>query len=243
MKNITLLTTISLFLGMALSCTAQFNNKDIKGSNRVITEERQVAAFTKVHAARSITVYLSQSSQQSITVEADDNILPYLETKVENGSLTVTITQNVNIKSYETMTVRISAPEISELKASTSADVKGATPWEAGNLTMHASTSASIELDVKALEIDASASTSSDIDLQGSAVTLYAKASTSGSINAKKLTAEKVTAQASTSGDVKVFATQSIEAKASTSGSIYYKGDATLQNSKASTGGDITKKN
>ena len=49
-------------------------------------ETRNPGTFTKIHSSGSADVVITSGSNCSVTVEDDDNLLPYLETNVENGT-------------------------------------------------------------------------------------------------------------------------------------------------------------
>ena len=55
-----------------------------EGSGKIVEEKRTVAAFRMLAAHHGIEVVIKDASIDSLTVEADDNLLPLVETKVEN---------------------------------------------------------------------------------------------------------------------------------------------------------------
>jgi hypothetical protein len=59
----------------------------VQGSGNVITEEREVEPFHGIELAGTGTVIVDITGTESLTVEADDNILPELQTTVSNGTL------------------------------------------------------------------------------------------------------------------------------------------------------------
>src|SRR5438874_537424 len=61
----------------------------VQGSGTRASETRQVDPFSAVDSVGAEDVTITIGAQQSITVEADDNILPLIETKVSNGRLRI----------------------------------------------------------------------------------------------------------------------------------------------------------
>lgn len=61
----------------------------VRGSGHVTTEERTVSDFTRVTLAGIGHLHVEQGDQESLRIEAEDNLLPYLETEVHNGELQI----------------------------------------------------------------------------------------------------------------------------------------------------------
>jgi hypothetical protein len=59
----------------------------IQGSGRILTEQRRVRNFDRVYLTSFGDLFITQGEQESLTVKADDNLMPYIETQVENGTL------------------------------------------------------------------------------------------------------------------------------------------------------------
>ena len=59
----------------------------INGSGHVETETRQVSGFTGIDLAGSGEVTIEQGDAESLTIEADDNVLPALTSKVSDSTL------------------------------------------------------------------------------------------------------------------------------------------------------------
>ena len=73
--------------------------KTVKGDGNLKKETREVSNFASLSSRGSIDVQISYGTSNSIQVEADENLLPYIETKVENGQLIIQPKKNINIKS------------------------------------------------------------------------------------------------------------------------------------------------
>jgi hypothetical protein len=59
----------------------------IQGSGRVIAEQRPVSNFDRVYLTSFGDLFITQGEQESLTVEADDNLMQYITTDVENSTL------------------------------------------------------------------------------------------------------------------------------------------------------------
>ena len=97
-KNITMKKLLfGLFTIASLHTFAQ-PWETIKGNGQVKKETREVSAFASLLSRGSMNVEISYGNSNKITVEADENLLPYIETTVEDGKLTIKSKNHVNIK-------------------------------------------------------------------------------------------------------------------------------------------------
>jgi hypothetical protein len=233
MKYISIIAIIFL----ATAC-----NNGRRGSGNIITETRNVSAFTKVSAATSIDVDVQQGAETSVIVEADDNLIKYVETKIEGGELKIRL-KNISIWNDATIKVHVIAPKYDGFSASSSAEIIGKnTITSTSKIKLDASSSAKIDVVVDAPSVDVEASSSADIIAAGRTKEVTVDANSSSTVELNKLQAETVNAEASSSADVSIFASVKIVAKANSSGDISYTGGATDVNKSESSSGSITKK-
>ena len=86
MKNTLKILLCSIGL-IFLSCNENFNT-GIQGSGNITKEKRTIAAdFEKIASSSGVTVIVEQGSPLSLEVEADDNLLQYVITKIEFDDL------------------------------------------------------------------------------------------------------------------------------------------------------------
>ncbi|HEX6384545.1 MAG TPA: DUF2807 domain-containing protein, partial [Anaerolineae bacterium] len=79
---------ISVIAILALSaCT--INARDIRGSGTVVRDDRPVAGIRGVTLATLGDMTIELGDEESLVVEAEDNLLPYPETEVRSGILTI----------------------------------------------------------------------------------------------------------------------------------------------------------
>src|SRR5215212_8679511 len=70
----------------------------VRGSGVMASETRSVSGFSEVALSGTGDVRIAQSGQESLTIEAEDNLLPLLETFVEDGRLTLRTRPGVDIR-------------------------------------------------------------------------------------------------------------------------------------------------
>ncbi len=59
------------------------------GSGHVVTQDRRVGNFNAVSLAGGGDVIVVQGETEALTIEAEDNLLPYIKTGVKGGTLTI----------------------------------------------------------------------------------------------------------------------------------------------------------
>lgn len=89
-----------------------------EGFGDVVEETRDVSGFYAISNASSFDVYVSQADTFSVLVEAQENLLPIIETNLSGGTLIIKIREFSCIKSSSVVEVFVTMPEIEELHLS-----------------------------------------------------------------------------------------------------------------------------
>ncbi len=218
--------------------------KTIEGNGNLKTETRELKGFTGISMNGNMNLDLSYGQSNTISIEADDNLLPYIETTLKDGMLVVKAKEDANLKSKNNLTVHVSMIRLTDLKLSGSGNVKGNGGFSNdGTTTISLSGSGNVSLSAKSFgQTNVAISGSGNISLKGGTTeNLEARISGSGNIDCSDFVSTKATARISGSGNVEVNASKSIEANISGSGNVYYKGEATDVKSKALGSGKVIK--
>lgn len=220
MKNLLAIAIASL---LATSCNI-ISGDWITGNGNVRTEKRNAGDFNSLKTSGSIDVEISPGSSYSVSVENDDNLLPYVITSVENGVLNIhykhgTSVQNDHAKVY------ITAPTLEKIETSGSADITSVGQIKnSQQITCKVSGSGDIKAELDAPAVDASISGSGNIDLSGRTKDFTCSTSGSGDLNCGGLQSENATVKIMGSGNAHVFASVHLSASTFGSGDIYYRG-------------------
>ena len=94
----------------------------ISGNGNIRTEKRNTGDFKSVKTSGSIDVEIKSGDTYAVTAEDDDNILPYVVTEVNNGTLDIHYRNNTSI-SNDHAKVYVTAPSLDKVIVSGSADV------------------------------------------------------------------------------------------------------------------------
>ncbi len=212
------------------------------GSGDIVTSSRNTGDFTGVSAGGGFDVEIKTGSPYKVVVEADDNLIEEVETKVEGGRLRIRMRESMNVRDAH-LKVFVTAPIISNLQSSASANINVIGVLSADKtINVRASGGSSIHADLDAPGVDADASSGAELDLTGRTRNLQAQASSGASINADELLSENTVAQTSSGASLDVHASVKLDAKASSGGTVKYRGPAAVVK-KESSGGNIEKVN
>ncbi len=88
----------------------------VRGSGNVITEEREVSGFTAVSLQGVGELVIDQTGRESLTITADDNLLPYIETQVRGGKLIISIQDNVLFNNVTGLTYHVTVNTIESIE-------------------------------------------------------------------------------------------------------------------------------
>ncbi len=196
----------------------------ITGTGHIASETRKVNSFSALKVSNSINVDVQQGSETSVIVEGDDNIIQFVKTNIESGTLKIYLEGNHNFRNTS-INVHVIAPTFIGFEASSSADITSNGQITCtSNISVDASSSASINLNLDAPSVIISASSSADISIAGRTKEVTTKASSSADIDLYGLMAETANAEANSSGTINIFASIKLNATANSSGDINYTG-------------------
>jgi putative autotransporter adhesin-like protein len=106
-----------LAVGLAMGgCT--IGETTVQGSGHVKSEQRSVSGFNAVTFSGVGQLTITQTGKDSLTVKADDNLLPLLTSTVSGGTLELGIKPNSSIQSATTITFDVTVKELKEITLS-----------------------------------------------------------------------------------------------------------------------------
>ena len=192
-----------------------------------VTEKRAVSDFDSVHLTGSGKLTIVQGNNESLVIEADKKVLPYLKTEVKNGSLRLGFEKKFWYKPFKhhgPIIYRLELKNIDDLYVSGSGDVVSKA-IKSDDLELHISGSGTIEINnLKTNELEVHISGSGGCYLRGSAPEQSVHISGSGDYEAGKLESQDVTVTVSGSGDAIVWAEENLDIRVSGSGDVGYYG-------------------
>lgn len=238
-KLVSTLMAVTLMLVSATACAER-----ITPSKNYVTKKVNVGSFNAISTSSSVDVIYTQSSGgQDVEIYAPDNLVDYIDVRVEGGVLKVGFKSprnNFSINGKHKKEVRVSAPAVNSLKASSSGDIIIKNGLKtSGKVTVKASSSGDVTgSTISCDDFAATANSSGDVILEKVSCTNFsADASSSGDVSVKNLNA----ADASSSGDVILAGIcENASYRASSSGDVKAKGmKAVNVTASASSSGDV----
>ena len=175
------------------------------GSGQLATQSRQVSGFTSVELTGVGELSIDQTGTESLTVSAEDNLLPLLTSEVEGDTLILGKKPNTRIVTTKPITYTLTMKDITGLAVS-------------GSGTINAP-----KLTTDALRIEISGS--GMITTAGNADDQSLEISGSGRYLADGLTSKATTAEISGSGTANLVASDALDVKISGSGTLTYSGN------------------
>jgi hypothetical protein len=201
---------------VAAACTDGLGGERVEGSGNVVSETREVGDFDRIAVESFGTVNVEVGPAASLTVEAEDNVLPLLVTEVDGSTLRLGSEPNTSFRDVEEPVYTITVPSLEEVSISGSGDV---TVTGLSNDTFAATISGS-----------------GDIRPAGEAVSLDVSISGSGAFHGEGLAVADAEVDVSGSGSVVVDAADSLDVSISGSGDVRYLGDPVVGRSVSGSG-------
>jgi len=228
-----------LFLSLILITLSSCHYVD--GSGNIITQTRTTADFKRIAASHGFEVEVKTGPAIEVVIEADDNVMKYVETEVNGDLLKIGIKDHVTLSDAH-LKAYITAPQINGIKASSAADVIVKDLLKnSGKLTFSASSAGSIIADIDAPDVEAKTSSGATIKLSGRTRNFDASASSGSNTKAGELSSENTVVSASSGSTATVHASVTLKATASSGASVNYYGGAAVERS-VSSGGSVDKK-
>jgi len=184
------------------------------------SEPRDVSGFGEVELRGVGNLSIEQTGSESLSVEADEDVLPKFSTEVENKRLIIGPEPNSTINTTKPINYKLTVKDLNALEVSGSGNVE-AEGIDTDELAVHISGTGEVEI--------RGIADSQEVDLSGS-----------GDYKAEDLESKEAKVDVSGSGSATVNVSDQLEAEVSGSGSVEYIGDPTI-NQDVSGAGEVRK--
>lgn len=196
----------------------------IHGSGHVVTEKRSLSEFDQLILEGEGEVRFTQADTLRLSIEAEDNLIDELITRVHGDTLTIKTRDRVLLAPTEPILYHVEAPSLSSLRIDGSGELRaGALETQELDVEIRGSGTLRIEdLTARALSTDISGS--GDVRLGGEIETQDVQISGSGEYRCKNLKSADAHVSVSGSGEVEVFVSDTLEVEISGSGDVAVRG-------------------
>jgi len=222
MKKIALFSLIILVGGCR-----EIAGERVKGSGHVITENRTASGFNNVDISGAIDVYVKQDSVSSVKVEADDNILEYIQVHSDGSTLEIYTENNIRLKPTNKIKVYISNPQYKEIQVSGASSIRcenEITSADAIDIGLSGASDGRLELNAPKISVHLTGA--SNTSIKGKTKDFEGSASGASEIRGFDLLSENADVDASGASHIEIFASVKIDGQASGASSVNYKGNA-----------------
>ncbi len=234
MKN---LLKISMALLLVFTTSSCFFD-GVKGNGNVMTKNRKVSSdFIKVKASHGLDVFITDSNNFSLVVEADENLHELIETKVYDGTLYISAKRNIWDASSKKILLSVS--NLNEIVATSGVEVASENTLKGKNMKIVATSGAEVDLKIDANNVECSTSSGADLNLEGRAENLMVSSSSGSDVDAYKLTVDNCEANASSGSHIKVNVSDTFRGNSSSGGDIQYKGNPEIIKKSENSSGSI----
>ncbi|MGN7821141.1 head GIN domain-containing protein [Chitinophaga sp. 22536] len=220
--------TFLVALVVSLASFTNVRNERIRGNGQMKTESRPAGNFDKISTGGVYNIELQQGSTNSIQIEAEANLLPYIETNISGGELEVTTRRGVNIDPSKKITVYVTIQQVKRLSASGACSYTGKGVIKSDNLKLEFSGATHADLNLNAKDLEVGMSGASRVDLKGSCDKVEYKASGAANIDALDFQTQEAAVGISGSGEAKVAVEKKLNISVSGVGKVRYKGNPTV---------------
>lgn len=174
----------------------------VDGSGNVVEDARKLEAFEEVEVSGALEVEITSGESPGVVVEADDNLLPYVQTDVSGKTLELKTTKSLDATK---LVVHVTVPKLTKVESS------GASEIEIRGV------------DGERFELELSGA--SEVKVSGEVEHFVVDASGAAEVDAASLMAERVEVDGSGASDFSVHATDALIVDLSGAGKVAYAGD------------------
>lgn len=237
----TLISILTLLI-VSVNLNAQVFTKNIKGNGKLITENRNLSDYDNISVAGSFEVKLVKGKEGAISIIADENLMEYLETEVENGHLKIQPKKGYQLRATKTILITVPFEMVDAISLAGSGNVSSTDVLNAADLNLNLAGSGELDLPVSTKKLTSHIAGSGNIKLSGNTDELRCEIAGSGNLDGAALKATDSHVNIAGSGNVKIHAVSEIHANIVGSGDVIYTGNPAIEKLKSVGSGSIRKK-
>lgn len=220
---------LSMAVATAMPARAALFGDTVEGSKRLVKQDRALRGFHGLALGMAAEVELRQGDAEGLSIETDDNILPLVETRVEQGTLQVRPARRGLELAPSALRIVLRFRELDDLAIGGAGSISAAS-LKARRLHLAIGGSGRITLSqLQAEQVEAAIGGSGTIRLAGGARRLGTSIGGSGDVLAEGLQAGSAEVSIGGSGNVQLWVTDRLEVAIAGSGRVRYWGDPQLE--------------
>jgi hypothetical protein len=238
-----LLAACALACATAMSAAPAFaewsfgRSEQVQGNGNVKRQAREVGHFNGLALALPGQVEVRTGNSEGLTIETDDNLLPLIETVVEDGTLKIRNKNKVNIRTRN-LKIVVQTRGLDRLALGGSGSID-ADRVQGSRLQFDVGGSGNIRVGkAEGESVSVSVGGSGDLKVnEGGARSLSATIGGSGTIDMARVRFDKASVTVAGSGDATLWVRESLSMSVAGSGDVNYYGDPQVSKSVVGSGG------
>jgi carbon monoxide dehydrogenase subunit G len=238
-KTLSAILFVSLFMGVS-TLFAGCRLGVPKGDGNIVKQERKISSFNGIDISGAFNIYLKQGDAESVTLEADENIMQYIRTEVKDGILNVGLKES-HYHNTGKINVYITIKGLKSIDLSGAVDLQTQNKLSLSDLSIDVSGAADTRLEMAVQKLTIDGSGASKMSFTGSATEVSMDLSGASEIFAFDMPAESYTISLSGAGTAEINVTKKLNAEISGAGTIRYKGSPSEISQDLSGAGSIKK--
>lgn len=212
-----------LMIGISIQ---QVSANNISGSSD--REDRSISGFTELEVSGAFEIVLTQGNSESLTIEADENIMDNIKTRITGSTLE--IYTKGTIRNYRVMRVYITFKQLESIDLSGAVKVTADQSLQFDRLDLDISGACTIEFDMEADRLDLDLSGASKLYLNGYANYMEADCSGSSKLMLSGLKTKRISFESSGASTAEFWVTESLDVESSGASNVRYKGNPATVN-------------
>jgi len=232
---------IVILIASVLFTSADSKSQTINGNGIVSKEKRNVSSFSKIEINSVMNVFLKQTSEESVTIESDNNLFPYIETFVKDNTLIIEIKDKTKFNKYDKMNLYVNFKDINNLENNSVGNVKSENKLELTSFSIENNSVGNLDLDLNCQNLNVDINSVGNVTFSGKAVNVNISNNSVGNLDAFDMTAENMVIENNSVGNSNVYVTGEISIESNGVGNVFYKGNPKVKSLDKSGVGSVKK--
>ncbi len=229
MKNFAFYFAMLVVSGIVFSCKKENMGDCFKSTGDISVEYRTLAAFDTIEVDDNVNVFITNDTFFEVKVEAGENLIPLVKTKVENNTLKINNDNTCNwVRSFEIpINVYVTMPTPGALYSLGVGNIKSLNALTDRTLIIKMTNSGDVDLELGLPHLLCNISAANgNMYLRGNVPVFEVFCIGTTIVSASDLLTEKTYIQTWGTGDMHVNASVEVGANINWVGNVYYKGSA-----------------
>lgn len=221
---------LSLLASIVFLTSCHFmGGERVTGNGHISSQQKNTETFNRVSVSGEVKVHVRQDAANSVRIETDDNLMPYIEVSTKGNTVTIRTKEGYNLDPSKEIIAYVSAPSFENIDVSGACDIIGDSPITGTtSLTMDVSGDGEIVMDVQVPKVSTTISGSGAVTLKGKATDFEAAINGSGKIKCFDFETDNSKIDLSGSADAEITANKVLNVSVSGDGEVKYKGAANV---------------